>query len=117
MIESDKPRLPDIDTLLAASKEVEDKLEHAGVQDAHEWMFAIREMLYDMRRVSLELEEFFTTQKVDKQNGEELRKIVNTVLYEVLPHIKSHMEDLELSLPDSPPEARIVNGQGESTGG
>ena len=103
MIESNKPRLPDIDTLLAASKEMEDKLERAGVQEAHEWMFAFREMLYDMRRVSLEMEKFFSTQKVDRQSREQLEKIVNTVLYEVLPHIRSHMEDLEQGLSDSSP--------------
>ena len=40
MTELEKPNVPSIDSLLAASNELENKLEQAGIQDAHEWMFA-----------------------------------------------------------------------------
>ncbi len=114
MTELEKPNVPTIDSLLAASNELENKLEQAGIQDAHEWMFALREMLYDIRRVILELDKFFNMKNVGRQSEEQLMKITNIILYEFLPHIQSHMEDLEKNLLSSTRERRTDKKKRES---
>ncbi len=85
-----------IDRLIIASKAFETRLERAGYPHSHEWIFALREMLYDIRRLELLVEKLYTSETGDLDN--ELRTVVEAVLYEMLPHIESHMREIENDL-------------------
>jgi hypothetical protein len=87
-----------LEELLAVTGAVEAELENAGFSLAHDWMFGIREALYDLTRVQnlvfeLQLAEPFTLVK-------EVKELVNVILYEVVPHISSHCEEVMESLPE-----------------
>ncbi|HEX9989346.1 MAG TPA: hypothetical protein VGE45_12820 [Chloroflexia bacterium] len=86
-----------LDLLILASQRIEAKLAEAGNEQSHEWMFAIREVLYDLRRLNLILVELDST--IDWSNAPALLgDFARAVLYEVIPHVQGHMEDLEESL-------------------
>jgi hypothetical protein len=85
------------DALLQVSNDAEDALKEQDVEAAHQWMFNVREVLYDFRRVNLLLASLS-----DAKDGEEaatiLGKFAETLLYEVLPHVQGHMTELEEQL-------------------
>ncbi len=86
-----------VDLLVEASEAAEDRLEHAGVARAHDWMFGLREILYDLRRFQGTLAEV-----LDRAAGAEaradMRDIVILLKYEMIPHIEGHLGDLEAAL-------------------
>src|SRR4051812_25292348 len=88
------------DALIAATAVLEKRLSEAGVARAHEWMFAVREVLYDFRRLDLLLVELLTATDVSGQAPRVLRDWVQMVLYEVIPHVQGHLAELEQELGD-----------------
>ncbi len=86
-----------IDALLKASQKFEEQLTTEGIPQAHEWMFAVREVLYDLRRLNLLLADMYNQSDVN-QSLTLLKGIVQTILYEIIPHVEGHMSELEEGL-------------------
>jgi len=87
-----------IDQLVRASEDLEKRLSEGGYSQAHDWMFAIREMLYDLRRLNIRLADLFNTTNTINQGPPLLHDIVKTVLYEIVPHVQGHLDELDQSL-------------------
>jgi len=86
-----------IDALIQQTVEVERRWEAAGIERAHERLFAIRELLYDLKRLSEALIETLQAEPgPDAERG--LARIAEMVLYEIVPHVEGHMRDLEREL-------------------
>jgi hypothetical protein len=86
-----------VDMLIAASREFEKRLEDADINAGHDFAFATREMLYDLRRLNIMLSDAMT----ESESAEALPKFydaVKAVLYEFLPHIEGHMSEIEAKL-------------------
>ncbi|HYP19462.1 MAG TPA: hypothetical protein VEY08_05255 [Chloroflexia bacterium] len=94
---SEQEATSSLDLLISASQLIEAKLNEAGYEQSHDWMFAIREVLYDLRRLNLILVNLDNT--IDLNNAPALLgSFARAVLYEVIPHVQGHMEELEQSL-------------------
>jgi hypothetical protein len=79
-------------------RRVSRQLDEAGVAQAHDWMFALREVLYDLRRFNISLAKLFNTEHPAQEAPTLLQDIVTMALYQIPPHVKLHMEELEESL-------------------
>lgn len=92
------PRDPAVrDALIHASETFEKELQNRGVTEAHEWMFAVREVLYDVRRLDGALQKLYDTR--DREAAvQAMKEYVEMWLYQVLPHVRAHMTDLEAEL-------------------
>jgi hypothetical protein len=81
-----------------AAKQCETRLNEAGIAQAHDWMYALREVLYDIRRFNISLAKLFNTEDPAQEAPTLLQAIVNMALYEISPHMELHMRELEESL-------------------
>jgi len=82
------------EALIKASEEFEDRIKNYGVTGAHEWMFAVREALHDLRRLEVSLCALYSAR--DREDAARLcSEYVEMWLYQVLPHIQAHMTELE----------------------
>lgn len=88
----------DLDRLIEASQEFERRTSEAGFAQAHDWMFALREMFHDLRRLNQHVADLFNAAEVDTRAPELLREVAVEVLYEIIPHVQGHMSELEESL-------------------
>lgn len=86
-----------IDALIEASYRLEQRLTESGELQAHDWMFSIREVLYDINRLNLLLAEACNTEDL-KGVPRLLYIFASTIQYEAIPHIKGHMDELEQML-------------------
>jgi hypothetical protein len=86
-----------IDDLIEASSEVEKTLESAGVAHAHELMFAVREILYDMRRLHAALAHAFAAEPGEPA-AHALDRFATMFQFEVIPHVQAHLDDLRRDL-------------------
>jgi hypothetical protein len=85
----------DLDRLIAASQDFEERTSAAGFAQAHDWMFALREVLYDLRRLNLHLADMFNSGGLDKNAPLLLHAVAVEMLYEILPHVQGHLNELE----------------------
>jgi hypothetical protein len=85
-----------IDRLIEGTQELERRLEASGVAAAHDWMFAIREALYDLRRAELALAGAIASS--DEEAASQVHRFVQMMLHEVLPHIHSHFDEIQPSI-------------------
>jgi hypothetical protein len=92
------------DSLLQSVNSAEDRLTEQGVDTAHSWMFHVREVLSDLRRVNLVL-----TGLAEATDGKRavavLRNFTDTLLYEMCPHVQQHLHELETMLEAFNPHA------------
>ena len=65
-------------------------------------MFAIREVLLDLRRVNLMMAD--ALRAVPTSSEAAMQKLVTVLLYEVLAHVDHHMRELGGGLPQDPEE-------------
>jgi hypothetical protein len=111
MIRSDEV-IRAIDGLLTITGEVERKLADAGEVHAHEWMFALREILFDYRRILPPITDLPNSD--DRQEiTAGLREIAAALLYEACPHMETHLDDLLNSIDgvsSSDPSTRNSSG-------
>lgn len=82
-----------IDDLLAATRDIERQLEDQGEDRAHEWMFALREILLDYQRVLPRISDLREVEDRE-QLTTRLREIAAALRYEVGPHTIGHLDDL-----------------------
>jgi hypothetical protein len=82
-----------IDELLEATRETEQRLEQLGEPAAHDWMFALREVLLDLRRV---LPAIATLSDLpDREAAAELmRELAGELAHGVAPHMIHHMQQV-----------------------
>jgi hypothetical protein len=83
--------------LVEASNQFERRMKESGSDDSHDWAFAIRETLLDLRRMNLMLVDIYSLEDPDR-TIELLGRFVQMILYEMLPHIQGHMAELEEEL-------------------
>jgi hypothetical protein len=93
-----------IDVLIQACNQLEDRLAPTQGEKAHDWLFAIREVLHDMRRLNLALASACNTPDLAAVPPA-LRSFARSWLHEVIPHVQSHMEELDGELTALMPEA------------
>lgn len=96
-----------INELLRASQDFEQRMSEAGISQAHDWVFALREMLYDLRRLNILLADLFNTTDINKQSLQLLQEVVRTVRYEIIPHVEGHMDEVEQALTTFFPESEV----------
>lgn len=94
-----------IDMLLKVSLDFEQRMLEAGILEAHDWMFALREVLYDLRRLNILVASLFNSSDVGSKGPQLLQEIVQTLKYEVVPHVESHMNELEQALENYLPKS------------
>ncbi len=95
-----------IDELIAASQQFEQQLTEAGFSQAHNWMFNIREILYDLQRMNKLLANLFDTADVDKAPLL-LNNFVEDFLYTVVPHVQHHLNELEEEMENLLPASEL----------
>jgi hypothetical protein len=94
-----------VDQLIAATEALEDRVRRAEGKDLHEALFAVREMLYDLRRVQAGLARVCESATA----SEAVRGLAETadrVLFDVIPHITGHLNELKV-LTDAPPPPEV----------
>ena len=89
-----------LDSLLGAVDEVEHRLADAGEVRAHEWTFALREVLLDYRRI---LPMISALPELSDRGTltERLREIVVALRYEAGPHATHHLDEVLASMDDA----------------
>jgi hypothetical protein len=87
-----------IDALLQACTKLEESLKATYGEKAHEWLFAVREVLYDLRRLNLVLSAACNVEDPGSAPLQ-LRSFARVLLYEFIPHVQGHMEELDQELP------------------
>jgi hypothetical protein len=76
-----------MDALIAATEDVERRLEAAGESHAHDWMFALREVVYDLKRELILVAGLPDAEAV----RERLAEISADVIYMLGPHAEHHL--------------------------
>ena len=97
-----------VDDLLAATHEVERRLEAAGEEHAHDWLFGLREALLDWRRI-LPLVAALPDAGDRAALTEGLREIAFQIAYVAAPHAESHLSEVLESIDsggDAPGDAQ-----------
>ncbi len=100
---SDTERPMDVDALITATSAHERKLLEGGFAEAHEWMFGLREVLYDLRRFEKAVAAMLADDDISRA-PERIKDLVNMMLYEIIPHSGPHMEEVDESLSPYLPE-------------
>jgi hypothetical protein len=101
----------DLQALIAKTGTFEERLEAAGHAGAHSWLFAVREVLYDFQRLERILDEALDLSDLEAGPAK-LSAFADTVLYDVIPHVRGHMEDLEHDLDEVLPAKRGGDAEG-----
>jgi hypothetical protein len=95
-----------IDQLLDTTRKAEDRLEAAGEPAAHDWMFALREVLLDLRRILPRISALSEDSATEATRAA-LREIAADLLFGFGPHMSHHMQELLASL-----DNEATNGPG-----
>lgn len=90
-----------IDEIMSLTRACETRLEGSGVSPAHHWMFSLREVLLDLERFQ-EAVRAACSQPDVSATRERLQQVAGLALYEVIPHARYHMEELQESLAGNP---------------
>ncbi len=93
-----------IDLLIKACNELEVRLVSQYGEKCHDWLFDIREVLYDLRRLNVKLVEACNISDIATAPLV-LRSFARSWLHEVIPHIQGHMQELDEDLADLVPDA------------
>jgi hypothetical protein len=90
-LQQDVERL--MDALITATGDVERRLEEGGEQSAHDWMFALREILYDVKRALL-----LVARLPGEEGADAVRRTVEQIstefVYMLGPHAEHHLGEL-----------------------
>lgn len=87
-----------LDDIIKASAIFEEKLAQNGFTQSHAWIFHLREVLYDLRRLHILIADLFNSVDIAAEVPSSLKAFADTFLYEFLPHGQQHMTDLEENL-------------------
>ena len=90
-----------MDALIAATEDVERRLEAAGEAHAHDWMFALREVVYDLKRELILVAELPACEDAEAVR-ERLAEISADVIYRLGPHAEHHLGEFVQTDDDSP---------------
>jgi hypothetical protein len=82
-----------IDELIAATEQVERRLEAAGEARAHDWMFALREALLDWRRI-LPLVATLPDEGDRDAITARVREIAFQIAHVAAPHAQGHLTEV-----------------------
>lgn len=96
------------DAFIRESEDLERRLTRDQVQEAHDWMFAVREILYDFRRLDLSLCRVYGAND-RARTAALLNDFAQMLLYEVIPHVQQHATDLENDLERILPKPNAPN--------
>lgn len=88
-----------IDQLVESTYEAELRLEAMGERDAHDWMFALREVLLDLRRLLPVIASLPSTPDSGTAQ-KQMRDLAAELVYGFAPHVSHHLGEV-LDLMDS----------------
>ena len=98
-----------IDELIKKSEHFEKQFVQENYNLIHDWLFHIREVLLDIRKLNLILSDFFENAEQIIEMPTFLRNLTKFMLYEFDPHVKYHMTELERNLDVHYPESEHYN--------